>query len=562
MNPFTELSVIIVIVAIVSVIMRILKQPLVVGYIFSGIIVGPYMFNILQSEDQIELFSKIGISILLFIVGLSLSPHVVKEVGKVSLITGIGQVLFTSIVGFFICIKLGLTFYESIFTSVAITFSSTIIVLKLLTDKGDLNKLYGKVAIGFLLVQDVLATIILIIASTFGAHLNSGGASQEIFSIIIKGVVVFSVLFFVGKKVLPKATAFFASSQEFLFVFSLAWGFGISSLFYYLGFSIEIGALIAGVTLAVSPFAYEISSRMRTLRDFFILLFFILLGSRLVLGDISGMIYASVILSSFILIGNPLIVFFIMNILGFKTRTSFSSGLTVAQISEFSLILMGIGASLNLVSQSVMSLVTIVGLITIAGSTYLIMYSDIIYKKIEPLLKAIEIIKKKKNRGTDEENSSEVVLFGFGRVGLDFVDSFEFLNKKFIVIDFNPNAINRLKSRNIPFKYGDAEDVEFLSELDFKNVKLVVSTIPDFDTNQLIVNFVRLRNPEAIIIVLSHDEREADKLYKEGASYVVMPHYLGAKHASQIIRSSGFEVEEYEGHKKRHLDDLSIRRPF
>ncbi len=558
MEIFIELSIIIIIATLVSVVMRVFKQPLVVGYILSGIIAGPYMLGVLKSVDQIELFSKIGISILLFIVGLSLSPKIVKEVGKISIVTGFGQVVLTSCVGFLICVFLGFGTLESVFISVAITFSSTIIVLKLLSDRGDSNKLYGRVAIGFLLAQDIIATIILVIVSTFGNRIEGTNIYLALFTVLLKGVIATTILFFVGKRILPRLSPFFASSQEFLFLFSLAWGFGMSTLFYMLGFSIEIGALIAGVTLSLSPFSYEISSRMKPLRDFFILIFFILLGGGLSVSDISNLVTPAIILSFFILIGNPLIVYLLMSAQGFKSRTSFQSGLTVAQISEFSLILMSMAFSLGFVSGEAVSLVTIVGLITIAGSTYLMMHSDSIYASISPVLKRLELRRGRGIREKNSEESFEVVLFGFGRIGLNFVDLFKTIEKKFLVVDFNPERMVVLESEKIPHKFGDAEDLEFLDTLNLKNTKLIISTIPDFETNALILAHAKAENPEVIVVVVANDLDTARALYGVKATYVITPHHLGAEHASNIIRESMFDLNSYQKLGEAHLIKITI----
>ena len=287
MTIFIEISIIVIIATLVSLVVKFFKQPLIVGYIATGIIVGPYVLNILQARDEMELFSKIGIPLLLFIVGLTLNPDVMREVGKASFITGIGQVLFTSVIGYFIVRSLGFGTVPSAYIAVALTFSSTIIILKLLSDRGDLGKLYGKISIGFLLVQDIVATILLLVITVVGvtAIIPSGNLSHlavvEIITLLGKGALVSVFLYFVSKYVLPGIARFIAGSQEVLFIFSLAWGLGMSVFFYTIGFSIEIGALIAGVTLAASPFAYEISARMKPLRDFFIMLFFVLLGSQI-----------------------------------------------------------------------------------------------------------------------------------------------------------------------------------------------------------------------------------------------------------------------------------------
>jgi len=316
----------------VSVVVRLLKQPLIIGYILSGVLVGPLVFNLVHESTPLGVFSDMGIAFLLFIVGLHLSPKVIKEVGKVSLVTGIGQLVFTSLIGYLICILLGFNKIVSLYIAVALTFSSTIIIMKLLSDKDSLEKLYGKISIGFLLVQDLAAILILIVVSSLSNGFSGGSL---IFSTIFKGILLFAILYPIGHFVLPRFTNFFAKSQEFLFIFAVSFGFGLSLLFLYAGFSLEVGALFAGIMLSMSSYSFEISSKLKPLRDFFIISFFIVLGSRMVFSDISNLILPAIILSLFILIGNPIVVMALMGLLGYSKKTGFMAGLTVAQISEF-----------------------------------------------------------------------------------------------------------------------------------------------------------------------------------------------------------------------------------
>ncbi|HNQ16841.1 MAG TPA: cation:proton antiporter, partial [Candidatus Woesebacteria bacterium] len=372
MNIFFELSLLLTVTAIITLAVRKLRQPLVVGYILSGIIAGPYVLNIVSSQHELELFSKVGIVFLLFIVGLYLNPKIIQEVGKVSLVTGLGQVLFTSLIGFALTLLLGIDRLAALYVAIALTFSSTIIILKLIADKKDLQKLYAKIAIGFLLVQDIVATFILIAITVVSGQSDMGLGSTLLLT-LGKGMILFSVLGMFQRYILPKVTEYAAESPELLFLFSLAWGTILASLFSALGFSIEIGALIAGVTLSVSPYSVEIASRLKPLRDFFIIIFFVLLGSQLILSNLAQLLFPAIILSLFVLVGNPIIVIILMNTLGYNRKTSYQAGLTVAQISEFSLILGALGLRLGHLSQEVLSLITLVGLITISGSTYLIL---------------------------------------------------------------------------------------------------------------------------------------------------------------------------------------------
>jgi Kef-type K+ transport system membrane component KefB len=557
MPVFLELSALLGLTTIVTLLVRWLRQPLIIGYIISGVIVGPYVLNLLHSKDEFELFSKVGIVLLLFIMGLHLNPKVIREVGKVSLMAGVGQVLITTIVGFCIALLLGLSKVAALYVGIALTFSSTIIILKLLSDKKDLQKFYAKIAIGLLLVQDIIASIILILIAMVGSQGNTDALTATS-QIVFKGAALMVGLMLLGTYIVPKVIKYIAVSQELLFIFSLAWGMGMASLFLWFGFSVEIGALVAGVTLSTTPYADEIASRMRPLRDFFIVIFFILLGSHLEIGNLGAIVIPALIFSVFVLVGNPIILIILMNLLGYSRRTSFMSALTVAQISEFSLIVATLGMQMGHLSQQTLSLITLVGIITITISSYLILYADKIYPKLSNVLGWLELLKNnKKERGNDTQFSA--VLFGYDRVGEDFIDVFTKLSEPFCVVDFNPTSIEKLEKNKVPYYYGDASDVEFLEDLPFGKVKIAVSTIPDLNINRLLVHFIKGMNQHAIIVVLAHTAQDARQLYDVGASYVIMPHHLGAQHAAKLITKLGLDSTLFKEEKTKHLD-LIIKR--
>jgi Kef-type K+ transport system membrane component KefB len=555
MDIFTEISLILAVSLVVSAIMRLLKQPLIIGYIFTGLLVGPYFLGILRSTEVIELFSQLGITALLFVIGLGLSPKVIKELGLVSLVTGMGQVIFTSLFGYLIGLLLGFTPIQSIYIAIALTFSSTIIILKLLSDKGDVHKLYGRIAIGFLLVQDLVATIILVAISSFA---NASGSSVvgDVLMLLVKGLLILIALFLISTFLLPKLTNFIAKSPEFLFIFSLSWGMGIGALYHKLGLSVEIGALVAGVTLSMTPYSHEIASRLKPLRDFFIILFFILLGYHMMFDNWQALLLPVVIFSVFILIGNPLIVVVLMNLLGYNKRIGLLAGLTVAQISEFSLILITLGYSVGHLSREILSMVTLVGIITISGSTYMILYSGKLYKKISKYLTYLEFRKSGKGKQMKEVDY-DALLFGYRRVGMEFAHAFNKNNSKYLVVDFNPETIAKLSKNGIDCEYGDAEDVDFLLELPVSTAHIIVSTIPDYETNLLIVQTVRHLNKKAIVIIISDTLDQADFLYSAGADHVIMPHYIGAKFASEMIVQNKYDRSKYAQDRRSHIEYLT-----
>nr|MBC8495666.1 NAD-binding protein [archaeon] len=339
------------------------------------------------------------------------------------------------------------------------------------------------------------------------------------------------------------------------------WCFAIATIFYYLNFSIEVGALLAGMTLSLSPYHYEISSKLKPLRDFFLILFFIMLGSQMGFSNIYQNMWIILILSAFVLIGNPLIVMILMGSMGYTKRNSFLAGLTVAQISEFSLIVVAMGVAVGHVTNEILSLVTAVGLITFAGSTYMILYSNKLYPKLSKYLSIFE----RKGKKVDEhkyhkDHDHEIILIGYNRIGYDILESLKKIKKKFLIIDYNPEIITSLSKEGYDCKYGDADDSELLNELNFSKAKMVISTIPLIDTNLLLINKVKEENKKAIIAVVSHQIDDAVRLYAEGATYVLMPHFLGGKHFSTMIEKNELNMNKFLKEKIAHIEHLNYRK--
>ncbi|MEK7473911.1 MAG: cation:proton antiporter family protein [Patescibacteria group bacterium] len=553
METFIELGIVFAAATGMAWIMQRLKLPLLLGHILTGLFVGPLVFGWLAHPDAITVFSKLGITTLLFIVGLSLNPIALRDVGRVSVLAGLGQIIFTSAIGFLIALGFGFSWIPALYIAIALTFSSTIIVLKILQDKRDLGKLYGRIAIGILLVQDLAATVILLFVSTTAA----GGNLLALAEAAIKLTALVAALWFSTTFVLPKLTPVFAKSQEFLLLFSVAWGMGIASTFHLLGFSIEIGALAAGVALAASPYHYEISAKMKLLRDFFLVLFYVILGAELAFGNTGALWLPILVFSFFVLIGNPLIVMTILGAMGYRRKTSFFVGLTVAQISEFSLVLILLARSLGHVDSNVVTLVTVIGLVTFTGSSLVMNSSEWYFKRLKRGLSFFE--RRNPIAETRPSFKPETLLFGFHRLGQDFLPLLERGRKPFLVVDFDPSVIESLHARGVPAMYGDAADNELLDEFDLKSLTMLISTVPDLETNLSLLSKLRKRNRQAMFISMAQSPDEAMILYRAGANYVVLPHYLGGNYAALVLDKYGFDASRLEREKEKHLTHLEKR---
>jgi Kef-type K+ transport system membrane component KefB len=547
---FLELSLIIAIGSGIALIMRLLHQPLIIGHILTGILVGPSVFSLISSAETIEVFSKIGIALLLFIIGLGLNPKIIREVGKVTLIAGMTQILLTGSAGFAVGILFDLSTTEAVVLGTSLSFSSTIIILKLLSDKKEQSRLYGKITVGILLVQDVLATIALLV---FAAQSGQDGfQASQLLILLGKGMLIGVPLILIGSHVLPRLHKLIAGSQEFLFLFSIGWGFGGAALFEYAGFSLEVGALFAGVSLATLPYAQEISARLRPLRDFFVVVFFINLGATLNFSNLSEIIPLVTVSLLVVVFFKPWTVLMSMGILGYTKRTSFKAAVSLAQISEFSLVLSALALSEGRIGENLAATLTIVALITIAISTYASVFDDGLYDFMEKHFILFERAKTHNERGK-KRKSYELVLFGYRRGGHEFVKVFKSLGKRFVVIDYDPEAIDALERAEIEYLYGDASDNELLEEADLTKAKMIVSTITDFDVNKLLVRTLEKMNPNAVFIAHADSIEQAAELYELGVSYVMLPHYIGSEKIGAFIKKSGLKKSEFRKYRDRHL---------
>lgn len=550
-DVFTQLSLVIVAAGVISILMRLLKQPLIMGYIVTGILVGPAFLHLIHEKDAFETFSEIGIALLLFIIGLELSVATIRRLGKPVFITALALLSVMVSIGYLLGTAMNFTTTEAILTGLALFFSSTIIIAKVLSDKKQLTRLNGQLAIGVVLIDDIIATFALLYVTT-----NTGGGLDllDIAFLVLKGLMTAGVLILLGAKILPKFTKFIASSQELLFIFALAWGFGIATLVNAIGFSVEVGALFAGVTLAHLPYVHQIGAKLKPLRDFFIILFFISLGESLELNNLASAIVPALILSAVTLIIKPLVVMTTLGLLRYTKRTSFMTSINLSQISEFSIILIVLAYSGGLVSAQLSAIITLVAIITIATSTYLMKYDDAIFRKFEKHLHLFE--RSVVNESQHRAKAYPLVLFGYLNGGDKFLKTFHAMRQRFVVVDYDPEVIEELERKHIEFLYGDATDPELLADIDFEKAKLVVNTIADHFVNVALVRYVHRHNPSAIMICYSNDHNEAAELYKLGASYVMLPHFIGSEQLSSFIHSHGLNKESFDIYRRKHLADI------
>jgi Kef-type K+ transport system membrane component KefB len=504
-----------------------LRQPLIVGLIAAGIAVGPQALGLVEATSEIELLAKIGISLLLFVVGLKLDVRLVSKLGPVALATGMGQVIFTSVVGFLIAIALGFDTVPAIYIAVALTFSSTIIIVKLLTDKRELDDLHGRIALGFLIVQDIVVVLAMIVITAVG-DTGDGDLATEFLGVVLRGIGLLVFVGLVGRYIAPRVTHLLARQAELLVLAAVAWAVLLAALSIVLGFSEEVGAFLAGMSLASTPYREAISGRLSTLRDFLLVFFFIELGTQFDLSTAMDQLGAALIFSVFVLVGNPIIVMIIMGFMGYRKRVSFKAGLTVAQISEFSLILVALGVAQGQVGSDIVGLVTAVGLITISASTYLILNSDAIYARLEP---ALRIFERRSPTGApdldDEKHEPEFVVIGLGRFGSTVLQELWENGDEVLGVDFDPRSVQS-EAWSVPVIFGDAEDPDLGEQLPLQKTRWVISTLRQQEANLRIIQSLRHAGFQGRIAV-SADHVETERTLRDaGADVTIRPLHVAA----------------------------------
>ncbi len=554
-NIFFQIGTIIIIATAFAYLAKLLKQPLIPAYVLAGILIGP-VFGLITNTEAITTLSEIGIAFLLFIVGLEIDLRKLKDVGMISSLGCLIQVLSIFSVTFIVSVLLGFLHKEAIYLGLIIAFSSTMVVVKLLSDKREIDTLHGRIILGILLMQDIIAILVLSVLTTI-----------DNFSILVlllsifKGIIVFLIAAAASKFVFPWLFEFAAKSKELLFISAVSISFIFSLLFSSMGFSIAIGAFVAGVTLANLPYNIEIIGRVKPLRDFFSVIFFVSLGMELFVPCFDTMWKAMLLFIVLIIVLKPMITMFLCAFFGYKRRTAFLTSISLAQISEFSLIIVAQGFLLGHVSNEIFSLTVILAVITIVLTSYFIKYEDKIYLNLSSILEIFDRITGSYNElEYVPRKRHEVVLCGYNRIGYSIFKTLKKLRKKLLVIDFNPEVIRKFIDDKVPCIYGDVGDIEVIERMNLKYAKMVISTVPTKTDNLLLIRQAKKENRNIIVFVTANHVDEALELYDAGADYVILPHFLGGDHVSLLLEDFTEDLTKIIKTKIEHIKELHKRK--
>lgn len=548
-NVFAQIAALLLLCASIGVVASTLRQPLIVAFIIAGILAGPVGFGLVDPEGEIEVMAELGVAVLLFVVGLKLDVRLVRGVGPVALAAGLGQVLFTAVVGWLLATALGLAAIPSLYVAVALTFSSTIIVVKLLSDKRAGDTLYGRIAIGILIVQDICVVLAMIALTAVG---EPGGTDlvSEAVRVAVAGAGLLAGLYVASRFVLPLLEPRLARSPELMVLFAIAWAVALAAVSDGLGFSKEVGAFLAGMSLASSAYRDTLSSRLQNLQDFLLLFFFVVLGAQLDFGPAVDLLPAAVVLSLFVMVGKPIVVMAIMGVMGYRSSVSFRVGLTMAQVSEFSLILAALGAGLGQIDDDVVALITIVGLITITTSTYLIVSADWLYQRLEPVLRVFE--RDQTHRGLEtaidgDVPQPDIVVIGAGRYGGELIERLLQRGWTPMAVDYDPVALRYWESRGVPIRYADASDAHLPDLVPLRSVRWIVSTVRDADVNRTLARALFENGYGRMVALAAAHTPDVQMLRDAGATVVLRPLTDAALTAVEMI-------EDHEEPHRPHGD--------
>lgn len=538
---FLQLAIVLGLSAGIGYIMRLLKMPLVVAYLIAGVAISAFQIFNPTSSQAMHLLPEIGIAFVLFLVGMELDLQQIKYLGKAIVVSSFVQIILSIIAGFLIASALGFSTAESFYLGAGLSFSSTIVVIKMLSENKEINSLYGKLSIGMLLVEDMVAIVLLMGLTVSSSALNFGlQSSMPMITMLAKAILLLVLSLVLSRFVLRKVFSAVAKSQELLFLSALAWCFIFVSISVVLGFSVVVGAFLAGVALANSPFHLEIQGKVKPLRDFFVTVFFVYLGTQVIFQDVKIVLPLIGIFTLYALIMKPVIIMLILGVFGFRKHTMFQTALNLSQISEFSLIVLMVGVSLGVVSQPVLTAMALTGVLSIMASSIMISFSHKIYSILAPYIGFFEhskLVHETEDNTRNPNLEDHVILVGGDQMGGKIIN---FLKKEqipFLVLDFNPEVIKKLVELKINALYGDVSDLEILEFLNLEKARLLISTVPSTDDTLALLAELKKQKSEAVSIVRATSVEDAKIIYKNGADYVILPELVTGEVVSQILQA-------------------------
>lgn len=558
-NIFIQLAIILTLSSALGFLTYKFKLPLLIAYLFGGLILASTAVFDTGTSEVLHFFPEIGIAFMLFLVGMELDLREIKTLGRPIFAAALLQIFITTVLGSVIAKSLGFADTEAWYLGIGLAFSSTVVVVKLLLDKKELTSLYGKLSLGILLLEDLLAVVILLFLTVTPSSFGLG--YQQLFptaTLILKIILLFGTGLLLNRFALPKIFKAISESGELLFLTALAWCFVYVSLAIILGFSVLIGAFLAGVSLASSVYHFQIQGKIKPLRDFFVTLFFVYLGTQVNFLEVGRALPLIAAFTIYALVFKPLIFLLTLGIFGFRKHTMFQTAVNLSQISEFSLILLLVGVQKGLVSATALTVIALTGVVSMIISSVMVTHTKKLYKKLS---RPVGFFERKNYQhflevGKKESLSGHVVIIGSHRVGGEVVRLLKKEGIPQIVLDFNPHIVQSLLELHIPVVYGDLGDPDVLDALDLQDSRMVISTSPNFDDNRLLLEELKRRKINIPVILRAETARQAEELYKQGADLTIIPEILAGDYLLQRLKDH-LSGKYFQQHARIEREKLS-----
>lgn len=535
-DPILVFSLFVVAASLLGFVFLAFRLPLIIAYITAGLVLGLFVVSD-GTISALSFLPEVGLAFLLFLLGIELDVREIRHFGRQIIFASVAQMVLSTAAGFLIASFLGFGRVDAIFLGLGLAFSSTIIVVKLFVDKKELSSLHGKMAVGILLFEDLVAVVALMFLTLRASALNIGlTAGLPFLAFVLKGMFLFGVALVFARVTLPFFFKTAASSPELLFLSGIGLCFAFIALALVLGFGLSIGAFLAGVSLASSSYRHHIAARIKPLRDLFITLFFVDLGLRVAFSFSAVALLPIAFFTLYALLAKPTIFMGLLGLLGYKKHTSFLTSVGLSQISEFSLILLVVGQSTGQVGEGSLSTLAVAALASMALSSVAVTHATEIYKRASKPLSFFE--RKGARFGEyvkEEEIRDHILLLGCDRAGRMLLPVLKKSDQRFLVADFNPEVVRQLTADGFPVLFGDISDPEFAQELNADKAKILISTIGDPHDNAYLLNLVKGKGKKPIFIASAETPAEALKLYEQGADLVLVPHMITGEYIADVL---------------------------
>lgn len=554
MNILNQITLILVSAIFFGAIFRYLKQPVFLAYIVVGLFVGTYFINGVENLSSNN-YLEVVVSILLFISGLSINLKHLNDLGQNTLVKNTLAFFIISFFFYFCLSFIGFEIIESIILSVCLSLSSSVILSKISSEDLLHRSLFNKIASSHLLVQSVFLIFILVFLGAFSGNQLNEDFYNLFVNNLLKTLILVVNLYLVSKYIISRLVKFISSSNEYLFLFVVGFGFGVVSLFKFLNLSYELGALVAGVMLSIHNFSLEVSSKLKVIKDISLLGFFVFLGSGLNYNILSSKILLIFILLVLVVASKIIINLYLEKLFHTSLRDSFYSSLSLTSLSEFSLVLVILSFSKGLLNSDIYSVIGFVYIILSVINIYLIKHRNFLYNRY---FDSLQIFKSaKENRETISE--IDVLLLGCGKLGFDFLENYKYLKNKFLVVDYDNEVLKKLHKFKINNIYGDIGDNEFFESLPYLTSKLIYISIFDKEITREILKKLKSRKYSGVKIAVSYSYEDTLEFYRLGADYVVMPDYVSGKFVSDLTLNLGFDSKKYLSEKNLNLESLKVK---